>query len=202
MATFLKRLPLPSGGEARMTVPADRHRAFDQFVVPEMDMLFGVSFSMTHNRAEAEDLVQDTLLRAFQAIDRFDGRYPRAWLLTILRNTHVNRNRRRRPGLVRNPETFWAMRDVPSQEPGPEAIIVDGAFDAAVDSALSRLPEDQKVVIHLVDVDGLSYEEVACVLGVPKGTVMSRLHRGRKRIRQHLVASGDVVRAGIVRRTL
>jgi len=78
--------------------------AFERYVLPETELLLRVANSLTRNRADAEDLVQDTLLRAFRAIDRFDGRYPRAWLLTILRNTHINRNRRRRPELLRDPE--------------------------------------------------------------------------------------------------
>ena len=80
-----------------MSDAATDDTAFERYVLPEIEVLLRVANSLTRNHAEAEDLVQDTLLRAYRAIDGFDGRYPRAWLLTILRNTHINRNRRRRP---------------------------------------------------------------------------------------------------------
>lgn len=171
---------------ATMTVPAERQAAFDRFVVPELATLYGVAVAITRNRVDAEDLVQDTLVRAFQGIDRFDGAHPRAWLLTILRNTHINRNRRRRPGLLRDPESLDEFPD-PDRDAGPEATVMAAMFDEVVQAAFSALPDEQQVVICLVDVDGLSYREAAEVVGVPVGTVMSRLHRGRKRIKRQLV---------------
>ena len=78
--------------------------AFAQHVLPEIDVLHRVALSLTRNAADAEDVVQETLIRAYRSIERFDGRHPRAWLLTILRNTHINRNRRRRPELLNDPE--------------------------------------------------------------------------------------------------
>ena len=77
---------------------------FDHFVVPEIEVMLRVARSLTAGAAEAEDLVQDSLLRAYRSIDTFDGRHPRAWLLTIVRNTNINRNRRQRPGLVDDPD--------------------------------------------------------------------------------------------------
>ena len=79
-------------------------------VLPEVDVMWRVAMSLTRNRANAEDLVQESLLRAYKAIDSFDGRYPRAWLLTILRNTERNRHRRRRPELLSDPEHRRAVR--------------------------------------------------------------------------------------------
>lgn len=151
--------------------------------------MFRVARSIAGSDAEAEDLTQDALLRAFRAVDRFDGRHPRAWLLTIVRNTQINRTRRRRPHLLDDPdaveERSMAMAD-PSD--GPEALVVDLRFDAEVEAAHRALPAVFREVIDLVDIGGLTYEEAATVLDVPAGTVMSRLHRGRRRIRQALTA--------------
>lgn len=166
--------------------------AFEQYVVPELEVLLRVALSLTRNRADAEDLVQDTLVRAYRAIDRFDGRYPRAWLLTILRNTHINRNRRRRPELLRDPDTQLERlaQSVETDERTRPDRMVDLELDADVEAALQSLGEIFAEVIELVDIDGLSYAEAAEVLGVPVGTVMSRLHRARKKIREHLRRSG------------
>lgn len=162
---------------------------FNRLVLPEVDVMWRVALSLTRNRADAEDLVQESLLRAYRAIDTFDGRYPRAWLLTILRNTERNRHRRRRPELLREPEI--AEERVPATEPDAvERRAEDAEFDAAVTAALEQLPENFRSVVELVDVDGLTYQEAADVLEVPLGTVMSRLHRARRRIRDMLVPAG------------
>uniref|UniRef100_UPI003752473E RNA polymerase sigma factor n=1 Tax=Ilumatobacter sp. TaxID=1967498 RepID=UPI003752473E len=92
-----------------MSDAATDDTAFERYVLPEIEVLLRVAHSLTRNHAEAEDLVQDTLLRAYRGIDGFDGRHPRAWLLTILRNTHINRNRRRRPELLRDPDATDRM---------------------------------------------------------------------------------------------
>jgi RNA polymerase sigma-70 factor (ECF subfamily) len=163
-------------------------RAFERYVLPEVEVMLRVARSLTRNHADAEDLVQDSLIRAYKAIDRFDGRHPRAWLLTILRNTHINRNRRRRPELLRDPDVQLeraAQAPEDSDAARPDRFI-DFEFDAEVENALATLTEPFAEVIELVDVDGLTYAEAAEVLNIPVGTVMSRLHRARKRIRQYL----------------
>ncbi|MES4902620.1 MULTISPECIES: RNA polymerase sigma factor [unclassified Streptomyces] len=168
---------------------ARQQRMFAQYVLPEVEVLLRVAMSLTAQPADAEDLVQDTLLRAYRAVGRFDGRHPRAWLLTIMRHAEVSRRRQRRPHLLDDPDTELD-RLATAQGATPEELVVDTAFDEAVDAAFTALsPRDQQVV-RLVHVDGLSYAEAARVLGVPKGTVMSRLHRARKRIRDRLVAAG------------
>lgn len=166
--------------------------AFERYVLPEVEVLLRVARSLTRNRADAEDLVQDTLIRAYKAIDRFDGRHPRAWLLTILRNTHINRNRRRRPELLRDPDTQLerlAQSASDDEATRPDRFI-DAEFDAEVAAALDALSPIFADVIELVDLDGLSYAEAAEVLNVPVGTVMSRLHRGRRKIRERLRRAG------------
>jgi RNA polymerase sigma-70 factor (ECF subfamily) len=166
--------------------------AFEKYVLPELDVLLRVAHSLTRNHADTEDHVQDTLLRAYQAIDRFDGRYPRAWLLTILRNTHINRNRRRRPELLRDPDT--QLERLPQSPEAEEAMrpdrFVDLEFDADLDAALATLSEPFAAVVELVDIDGLAYAEAAEALGIPVGTVMSRLHRARRKIRGELRRTG------------
>ena len=164
-------------------------QVFNRLVLPEVDVMWRVAMSLTRNRADAEDLVQESLLRAYKAIESFDGRYPRAWLLTILRNTERNRHRRRRPELLSDPDI--------AEERGPRTEVdevekraEDHEFDSAVTAALTELPENFRRVVELVDVDGLTYQEAADVLDVPLGTVMSRLHRARRRIRDLLVPAG------------
>ncbi|MGB3412216.1 MAG: RNA polymerase sigma factor [Microthrixaceae bacterium] len=162
---------------------------FTRLVLPEVDVMWRVAMSLTRNRADAEDLVQESLLRAYRAIHTFDGRYPRAWLLTIVRNTERNRHRRRRPELLSDPNI--AEERGPATEPDDvERYAEDREFDAAVTASLAELPENFRRVIELVDVDGLTYQEAADLLEVPLGTVMSRLHRARRRIRELLVPLG------------
>lgn len=176
---------------------ADRQALFNQYVMPEVDVMYRVALSLTRKPADAEDLVQDSLVRAYKAIDRFDGRYPRAWLLTIVRNTHINRNRRRRPELLRDPDlTMEREADTSTSGRTAEEIIVDQGFDAEVEKAFGDLPDDFRNVVQLVDIDGLSYQEAADRVGVPVGTVMSRLHRARKRIRTQLEEVGFGPRTG------
>jgi RNA polymerase sigma-70 factor (ECF subfamily) len=168
--------------------PARHDDAFSTYVVPEVDYLLRAARGLTRNSADAEDLAQETMLRAYRAIDRFDGRHPRAWLLTIMRNTHINAHRRRRPELLRDP-------DVPERlETATDAArsdhFVDLTFDTEIERALAGLPETFRAVVDLVDIGGLSYAEAAVALGIPTGTVMSRLHRARRRIRDHLDHAG------------
>ena len=170
---------------------AEKKQAFDTYVVPELDVLYRVALSITRNPADAEDLVQDTLLRAYRAMDRFDGRYPRAWLLTILRNAQINRVRRKRPELMRDPDaTMATAADETTEGTAPEEILVDQTFDAEVEKAFAALPDKFRQVVQLVDLEGLAYQEAADRLGVPVGTVMSRLHRARNKIKKQLEASG------------
>lgn len=166
--------------------------AFERYVLPEVEVMLRVARSLTRHHADAEDLVQDTLIRAYKAIDRFDGRHPRAWLLTILRNTHINRNRRRRPELMHDPDVQMerATQAPAVDEAARPDRFVDLEFDAEVESALQSLSPAFAEVIDLVDVNGLTYAEAAELLDVPVGTVMSRLHRGRKKIREQLRQSG------------
>ncbi|GAC1311860.1 MAG: RNA polymerase sigma factor [Acidimicrobiales bacterium] len=169
-----------------------RREAFGRYVLPEVDVLLRVAQSLSSRPADAEDLVQDTLLRAYQSIATFDGAHPRAWLLTIMRNAQINRTRRRRPELLADPDaTLERLATVDGDAAKtPEELVVGETFDAVIADALARLPDRFRQVVTLVDVDGLSYAEAAEALGIPVGTVMSRLHRARLRLRHRLVAAG------------
>lgn len=171
-----------------MTDTGSRASAFKRHVEPEIGVLLRVARTLTGSWADAEDLVQETLVRAFRAIDRFDGRYPRAWLLTILRNTNANMHRRRRPDLFDGGDVPDGQR--PAFGTAAPATVEDqalyGRLEADLERALRDLDPRFRQVVVLVDIDQLTYAEAAQTLGVPVGTVMSRLHRGRNRLRRAL----------------
>ncbi|QZY30125.1 RNA polymerase sigma factor [Nocardioides coralli] len=176
----------PTSGES--TAPDGATAAFARYVEPEIQVLLRVARTLTGSTANAEDLVQETLIRAFRAVDRFDGRHPRSWLLTILRRTHLNLLRRKRPDLVED----WASLGDPRpafgahRPPGPEEQVLDAIMDEHLVDALRDLDPRFRTVLLLVDVDELSYAETAEALDIPIGTVMSRLSRARSKVRDHI----------------
>lgn len=181
----------PSVRDPAQTGPRGSEAEFRKYVVPEIDALYRVALTITRAPADAEDLVQDTLVRAYRAIDRFDGRHPRAWLLTIMRNAQINRTRRRRPDLLHDADEVErraaTTADTSAQ---PEDAAMAGVLDERLGAALDALPLKFRQVVDLIDVSELSYQEAGEVLGVPVGTVMSRLSRARKRLRDHLTRQG------------
>lgn len=177
---------------------------FEVEMLGHLDTLYGVSCRMTKSTTEAEDLVQDTIVKAMRARDQFQpGTNLKAWLLRILTNTFINRYRR--GGLERDifdgPDidsltdgwigatTMRAMRD-------PEAQALTPLVEAEVQRALDDLPDEFRLAVVLSDIEELSYKEIADVMGCPIGTVMSRLHRGRKllqkTLREHAEAIGII----------
>lgn len=165
-----------------------RDEAFRCYVEPEIEVLLRVAQTLTGSWADAEDVVQETLTRAWRAADRFDGAHPRAWLLTILRHTQLNSVRRRRPDLVADTSGFDAHRPAFGARAvvDPEQRHVDREFSEVVGRAVAALDPRYRTVLLLIDVDQLSYAEAAAVLGVPLGTVMSRLSRARSKMRHQL----------------
>ena len=159
---------------------------FEALIVPEVDFLARVARSMSRSSAEAEDLAQDTLLKAYRALDRFDGRHPRAWLYRIARNTAINRDQRNRELLFGEGQELDVADDELSQ---PEHQVVTPIVDHELKTALDDLPPSFRLVLQLVDVEGMRYQEAAEVLEVPVGTVMSRLHRARRRLRAALAGT-------------
>ncbi len=167
---------------------AARKSSFRQLVEPEIEVLLRVALTITSNKADAEDLVQETLLRSYRAIDRFDGRHPRAWLLTILRNTNANLHRRQRPATIGDWELIQSARPAfgRAELPSAEESFVAHELHTDLDAAIRALDPRFRAALILIDVHDLSYAEAAAVMGVPVGTVMSRLSRARDRVRTSL----------------
>ena len=156
--------------------------------LPHADALFGTALRLTRNRQDAEDLVQETYLRAFAHYDRFaEGTNLKAWLFRILRNAFINGYRKRKAGPQ---EVVLASREGEAEGPGedttpspsanPEEALLAGSLDGSVARALASLPEDFRLVVELADLQDFTYREVAEILEIPLGTVMSRLYRGRR----------------------
>jgi RNA polymerase sigma-70 factor, ECF subfamily len=178
---------------------------FETEALSFLDALYRTGLRMTRSEAEAEDLVQETYIRAFRFRHQFTpGTNLKAWLFRILTNTFINQYRRKaaRPDTtelddVEESILYRHMRDVSpgSASPDPEAELIDNTLSSEVKDALEALPEKFRTTL-LLDVEGFSYKEIAEVLDIPIGTVMSRLHRGRKFLQKRLY---DVARdRGIV----
>jgi RNA polymerase sigma-70 factor (ECF subfamily) len=157
-----------------------REQRFEAEALPHLRSLYGTAYRMTRNAHDAEDLVQETFLRAFRAFDGYTpGTNIRAWLHTILYRVRTDAFRR----AGRSPQTVELAGDGPSV-PAPQDALASGAEDLV--RALDGLPEAFRTAVVLRDIQELSYDEIAGVLGVPIGTVMSRIHRGRAALRAAL----------------
>lgn len=172
------------------------HR-FERDALPLLDQLYGAALRMTRNPADAQDLVQDAYMKAFNAFASFKpGTNLKAWMYRILTNTYINsyRKAQRRPQEHSADEmTDWQMAETASHDSvGLQSAEVEALKlipDARIQQALMDLPEDYRMVVYYADVEGMPYKEIAEIMETPIGTVMSRLHRGRKRLR---VALKDV----------
>ena len=165
---------------------------FEAEAMPHVDRLFRHAMWLERNRSTAEDLVQETLMQALQSFHRFaPGTNCRAWLLSILHHVHLNRLRKSGRLTIDSEVEERISHAVPFVSP-----IADHLTDADMLSALRSIPEHHQQVILLCDIDELTYKEAASALGVPVGTVMSRLHRGRELLRVQLIRLGAVPNAG------
>lgn len=159
----------------------NRDDAFEAEVLPQLRALFGMAYRLTRNAHDAEDLVQETLLRAYRAFDSYrPGTNVRAWLFTILHRLRTDSLRRR----GRSPATVELVGEGPPVGPVHEKVLTSGHEDVV--RALEAVPEVFRAAVVLRDVEDFSYSEIAGILGVPAGTVMSRIHRGRALLRQVL----------------
>lgn len=169
---------------------------FTEQAMPFMDGLFGAAMRMTRNRADAEDLVQDAYLRAYRGFGGFtEGTNLKAWLYRILTNTFINsyRAKQRRPAQsdLDDVEDLYMYRRLGGLEAArvgrsAEDELMDLFPEAEVKQAIEDLPENFRMAVLLADVEGFSYKEIAEILDIPIGTVMSRLHRGRKALQKEL----------------
>ncbi len=178
----------PSHRDSSGSTESERTHVFKTQVEPELEVLLRVALTITGSLADAEDLVQETLIRAYRGLDKFDGRHPRAWLLTILRNTNMNMHRRRRPDLVEDWAVLGEARPAfaASRNASAEETVLEDILNEDLEAAVMSLDARFRTVLLLVDVDRLTYAEAADALGVPLGTIMSRLNRARARVRAHL----------------
>ena len=173
---------------------AEREARFERDALPFLDQLYAAALRMTRNPSDAEDLVQDTYVKAFAAFHQYqDGTNLKAWLFRILTNTFINgyRKKQREPLQSQTDELEdWQMAAAEAHTStglrSAEAEALDRLPDTDIVEALAEVPEDFRVAVYLADVEGFSYKEIAEIMGTPVGTVMSRLHRGRKLLRSLL----------------
>jgi RNA polymerase sigma-70 factor (ECF subfamily) len=183
-----------TGETATTTDDVALRERFERDVMPLMSGLYGAALRMTRNPADAEDLVQDTYLRAYRGFAGFqEGTNLKAWLYRILTNNFIStyRKKQRLPQIVEGPDDIdeWYLFDklgARSVEDSAESEVLDRIPDEAVKAALESLPENFRLPVLLADVEGFSYKEIADIMQTPIGTVMSRLHRGRKALERAL----------------
>lgn len=176
------------------TAPSAKSALFEEQAMEHIDKLYAHAMRKTGNRVDANDLVQETYLKAFSAFDQFQqGTNIKAWLHRILENTYINQYRKLQNQPFYSPlEELedWQLGDAESRTAtssrSAEAEAIDHLPASAVKDALQAIPEDFRAAVYLVDVEGYSYQEVADIMDTPTGTVMSRLHRGRKLLREQL----------------
>jgi len=169
---------------------------FTELAMPYMDALYTAAMRLTHNASDAEDLVQETYLRAYRGFEGFrDGTNLKAWMYRILTNTYINiyRAKKRRPNEVEldGSDDFSLFHQVGGLEAAQagrsaETELLEQMPDDMVKAALEDLPEQFRLPVLLADVEGFSYKEIAEIMDTPVGTVMSRLHRGRRQLQKRL----------------
>lgn len=172
---------------------AQKKLRFERDAMQYTNQMYAAALRYTKDPHDAQDLVQDTYAKAFVAFHQFEpGTNLKAWMYRILTTTFINTYRKdqRRPqisdGELEDWQIFSASSHTSDQGRSAEDVALDGIVDLDVRAALAAMPEDFRMAVYLADVEGFSYKEIAEIVGVPAGTVMSRLHRGRKLLRASL----------------
>ncbi len=173
---------------------SQRRRRFEAEVLPHLDAMYRTALRLTRNASDADDLVQDSVIKAYRFFDSYEsGTNVRAWLLKILTNLFFSKHRRTTLegnvaalGATDPVSDGWMSAASVNTSREPERMMEKPILEAAVARVLDDLPEDFRTVLVLVDVEGMTYREVAEAMGCPMGTVMSRLHRARKAVAQKL----------------
>jgi RNA polymerase sigma-70 factor (ECF subfamily) len=185
------------------TTPANQRSEFERVALVHLNALYGTALRLTHNQRDAEDLVQDTLLSAYRSFEQFQpGSQCKAWLFKILTNTFINKYRRRileyavAQGMQRDGDTGMMSAGGVRTARDAEEMLDYALMGESIQRALAALPEEFRLAVVLCDVEEFSYREIADIMECPVGTVMSRLHRGRKLLQAAL--REHAVRAGIV----
>jgi RNA polymerase sigma-70 factor (ECF subfamily) len=180
-----------------MTKKEDLHQRgwdFEAAAMPYLDPLYNAAYRMARNPQDAEDLVQETYLKAYKYYDKFEeGTNLKAWLFKILKNTFINSYRKKQQAPPKADfadieESFEnTVRDDSGQHRNPEEELLEKVLDEDVQHAIEELPHDYRMVVLLADLEGFSYKEIADILEIPVGTVMSRLYRGRRLLEEALL---------------
>ena len=170
----------------RMMVNEDQRKYFEMTLWPHLRGAYNLARWMLGNAEDAEDVVQDAFVKAYQSMDRFRGEDIRAWVMAIVRNTSLNFIQRRKQKL----ETGWSenLPEPADKTAGPETQLLEQARRDKVRSAIEQLPLEFREALVLREIEGMAYKEIAWVLKVPIGTVMSRLSRARNLLVRELVA--------------
>jgi len=206
---LMERTPAASVPIAGLELPVmttdttDMRDLFEAQAMPFIDQLYAAAMRMTRNPSDAQDLVQETFVKAFASFKQFEqGTNLKAWLYRILTNTFINtyRKKQREPyqGTIDDLEDWQlggAESTTATSSRSAEAEAIDHLPDSAVKDALQSIPEDFRLAVYFADVEGFSYQEIAEIMKTPIGTVMSRLHRGRRLLRDLL--SGYALERGL-----
>jgi RNA polymerase sigma-70 factor, ECF subfamily len=170
----------------------NREALFESLTRDSYRQAYGLAYRLTGNAAEAEDLVQESFLRAYRFFHRYDESLPfTSWLYRIMTNTHIDLIRRK--GRLRTTSLHLegpdgnATWELPDVDNSPDRSLIDSSMEEPVQNALMSMTAEFRTAVLLADVEGMAYEEVADIMGTSVGTVRSRIHRGRKQIREHLL---------------
>ena len=187
--------PMALSGAEQAAMPArtpgvTEAELFNEMATQHLDALYRTALRLSGRPQDAEDLVQETYLRAWRSLHTYKpGTNPKAWLFRILHNAHIDRYRA-------SSRTVQTVDELEGQDPAfvvhetPESLVMAGLMDAEVRQALMEIPEVFRACLILADLEGFSYQEIADILGIPRGTVMSRLFRGRRAMRRALMQYG------------